>query len=82
VQRDVEKQLAGRAKYGDNLAVIACGHGVVLDYIMGLNPESVKDVIAYLETRYACRPPKVVINDNSCQAERNSKLVSTRTLLL
>jgi hypothetical protein len=75
LQKAIEARLAERAKFGDNLALIACGHGVILDYIIGLNPESVKDVIAYLESRYACRPPRIIINDNACQVERSGKPV-------
>lgn len=75
MQKAIEKKVENSQRYIDNLAIIACGHGVVLDYIIGLEPESVKDVIVYLETRFKYRPPKFVINDNSCQVERNGKLV-------
>jgi hypothetical protein len=60
-QRALEAHISERKKFGDNVAVIACGHRVILDYIVSLNPESVKVVTAYLETRYACRPPQSFI---------------------
>ncbi|GAQ87403.1 hypothetical protein KFL_003500145 [Klebsormidium nitens] len=74
LKKSLQKKVENSQRYIDNLAIMSCGHGVVLDYIIGLEPESVKDVIVYLETRFKYHPPKLIINDNSCQVERNGKL--------
>jgi hypothetical protein len=66
-------------KYIDCLYMVACPHQIILGYMFLLYPESVRDTIVYLATRYQRRPPKKVLYDNSCQAEKSGKLVSTPT---
>jgi hypothetical protein len=68
-------------KYIDCLHMVACPHQIILGYMFLLYPESVRDTIVYLATRYQRRPPKKVLYDNSCQAEKSGKLVSTLTAL-
>jgi predicted aldo/keto reductase-like oxidoreductase len=66
-------------KYIDCLHMVACPHQIILGYMFVLYPESVRDTIVYLATRYQRRPPKKVLYDNSCHAEKSGKLVSTLT---